>query len=346
MDTLFRLFHDHQLAAGLAGVFLLIITILPFSRGGSRRAFRRLGSTLASVVIVPFSFWKRTVVDLASGPGGSPRRGATGLARKAVPILQSVLIVGGLLILTAGFVSGWQASGITRETGYLKSALRSELPDLERTLADTRSRIAVLDSQWTASRSCFVDESLSPLFSEAGEIRDENAELEAFLSNDRRTKEVFRLLREDPTPARTGDDDASRNLRTGLPALGLPPDKEWFLARYLDNRAREEELMFVIRGFDEGAVRNAHQPDIETLHRIVAEIPPAIAQIRSDLEAPDPDRTFDGFAFAAAFFPAVIVFCGFIWVVGGLIEMAGSGVPLVTGTRASVNDEGHLKWAE
>lgn len=345
MDTLLRQFRDHPLVATIAGIVILVITVLPFTRSRFLRVFLRLGSTLLSVVVVPFSFWRRTLLDLASGTGMSLRPSSTVARRRAVPVLQSLLIVGGLLILTAGIVSGWHASGITRETGQLKSALRSELPELERTLADTRSKIAELDREWETSRACLVEESLTALSTEARALRDESVVLEDFLTKDRQTREVFRIVRDESPSALTGG-GTRRDLRADLPALGLPREKEWLLARYLDNRAREKELTIAISRFDEADVRKANQPEVETLRRIESELPPAIARVREDLASPDPGRTFDVAAFAAASLPSLVLFCGFVWMMGGVIEGMDSGVPLRRRARAAVDETGHLKWVE
>jgi hypothetical protein len=345
MDTLVGLFRTHPLAAALSAIAVLAITVLPFTRGRFPRVFFRLGSSLVSVVAVPFSFWQRTLIDLASGTGMSLRTGSTAATKRVVPVLQVLLIAGGLLILTAGVVSGWHASGYPRETGQLKSALKSTLPELERTLAGTRAKLAGLDADWEASRECLVEESLAALSAEARALRDENAIIEKFLREDRRTREVFLVLREGAVSVRAGE-DADRDSRADLIALGLPLEKVWLLTRFLDNRVREEELIAAIGDFDEAVLRGGCQPGLETLRKLASELPPAIARVREDLAGPDPGRTFDAGAFASASAPAVVLFCAFVWVVGGLIEVMGSAVPLRTRARASVNEQGRLKWAE
>lgn len=345
MDTILQLFHDHALIAISACVGLLFITVLPFTGSRFPRLLVRLATSLARVVTVPFSLWRRTVLDLAAGSGDSNNDGPTRFGRRLLPVMQSLLILGGLAILTAGVLSGWRASGITRESGHLKEALMTELPVLEGALADTRSRISDLDRDWEESRECHTDEFVSKLSAEALLIAVENGGLGDFLSRDRQTRDVFSVLAGGRAAGKTSDLIAE-DLRDALPALELSPEKEWLFTRYLDNLRRESDLVRELGNLSDADVRRVHQPEIETLRRIEAELGPAIARVRADLAAPDQAATFDAAAFVGASSPALVLFCGFVWVVGGLIELMGSAVTLRGAVRATVNEEGHLKWAE
>ena len=82
-------------------------------------------------------------------------------------------------------------------------------------------------------------------------------------------------------------------------------------------------------------------------------MPLAIARVESDLKTPEPEERFNVAAFLKAFYPAVIVFCGFIWSVGYLIELMSTiitssarGSAPVTVAHSDNKGSGTLIWAE
>jgi hypothetical protein len=345
MGTIYQLFIDHPLIALSAGMAFAVVTVLPFAGRRLPSLVLRMVRSAARFVMVPFSYWRRTVIDLASRAGGQKRPGATSLTESLAPIMQSILILGGILILTAGFLAGWRASGVMSEAGRVNAAPGSELPGLERTLAETRAKLAGLDREWEASRDCYRDEYLTGLYTEARRLSRENYVLGDFLSGDPQTKEVYSLLAGNFTTHRT-QEEITVELRGTLSALHLPPSKEWMVNRYLDNLSSETELARGFGGLSDSAVRSARQPEYETLRRIEAEIPPAIAILRTDPAAAGTGPTFNPTAFASASWPSLLLFFGFVWLLGWLIEKMGSTVTLRDPARTSVNEDGAIKWAE
>ncbi|HLF14798.1 MAG TPA: hypothetical protein VI932_07915 [Bacteroidota bacterium] len=347
MQTLFRLFIEYQTVAIYTAAILLMASVVPLTGTKFPKFLLLLISSPFNIVAASFGVWRKHLISLATKSRRRPGEGDIGpssLTRWLMPVMQCLLVLGGIFILTTGVLSGYRASRMDGNGGEIKAMLETELPILARALRDTRTRIESLDREWAGIGERHGGENRERFITAINAIEAENARLDKFLSLDLETGEAFSDFKNSPAGVvPTGD--IIRTLESFLPSLQLAEGKGSFLVRYFENCRVQEDLARKINGPPDPPVRTDRQPDYESLRRLEAELPPAIARIESDLKTPEPERRFNIAAFLEAFYPALIVFCAFILAIGHLIEVMSVSAP-VTAAHSDNKGSGTLIWAE
>ncbi len=355
MEMLTGLLTQYPATAITVAAVLLLAAVLPFAGRRSPRVFLILLAAPISLITTPFVFWRRNVQTLATItlqriPEADGGRSI--LTPRFLTAIRAFIVVGGIFILTTGILTGLRASRGQSNEPQRTAMLEAELPLLERTLEETRSGIEALDREWDLALARYAEAHRQRFAPAIGELDRTNAGIEQILSGDPSTREIFLEFRNASAAAGSSAKIIGR-LEAFLPTSTLIDGRKALLLQYFRNARARERMAALMDAPRDSPARHIFQPDYERLVRLRVELPAAIARIRSDLELPDEQWSFNPGAFLAALAPAVILFCAFIWAMGFLIDIFGVLLHPVApqkgtqrGKSPEIDSTGKLIWAE
>jgi hypothetical protein len=348
MPTLFQLFRDYPGVAVCTAVALLVVTVLPLTRGTWVNAIVR---TLA----IPFRVWAGAVTSISKKSGWSGRRTGTGrstLVSLVLPVMECLLVLGGIMILASGIISGWHASVLPDDNGRTKAALGAELSDLKIALTDTRSRMAELDREWARTGPVGREAYQQQMVATMNGMQRENELIESSFSRTPRAREYFSEYARFHAGGRPVV-DVIRILGPVLPSLPLTGKERTSLLKYFENCRAQEEMALSIGHLADSTLRRERQPGYEQTRRLEAELLTVISRIEGLIDAPVQVRRFDTASFLEESISSMFGFYIFVWALGYAIELMGGAVASSSGPaeRTAARQRtgeaaGPLFWAE
>ncbi len=360
MQMLTQLFTEHPTTAIVTTAVLLLAMVLPFARRRFPRVFLLLVAAPLSVATTPFLFWARNIKALASKPGrskpgrrpGADELGGSYLTRRLLAAMQGLMVLGGILILSTGVLTGLRSSGILGHDNSRTALLEAELPFLTNTLKETTKEIEALDREWEEALGRRLTEHRAQHNAPIDKLETDNAGIGLLLLEDPCTRDIF--IDFTNSPAEVGSaEDILLTLEAFLPLSPLMDESKALLLRYFENSRTLEGLTAAVVAPPEPPARAIYQPEYDRLRLLAVELPAAIERVEAGLKIQEEGRNFDVAGFLSGIYPPVIIFCAFIWTVGFLIDILCAIIgpsatrPESKGGRApQIDANGTLIWAD
>lgn len=331
-------FLGNLIAASVLAVIMFLVLSFLFSGGRLGAFLRGIGRVLASTVMAPFKFMRRSVAAV-SDHGESGDRALEGseqyLLNKLMMLLQAGVIVASIGGLSAGLVMTWKTLLPPEHLRDQISSLKKEIREQERIQSNATERLQVLDKEWEQKRVVTFEQARAALAEAARAAGEAVSEVEQQIAGDAALAPFLSDLqgyapRRDGGELDRGDiDRAGRRLSTRVDSYyWIADDARNTLRKWTDAWRGLALAEIELRELTEDVARARLQADWRENFEAKRSSEESLTHLNERLTT---TREAAKFRFKPAALQLVLSLVGFIaliWVLGLMVESLWMGIRL------------------